>query len=153
MTDLFLVCERLDDSELEAARDHSLARNTPEWALCYPPLAARHLLVSNVDDITLNVQIMKRENFVLQVASLDLKNQLMAEFNAAINAAATCEETYSCNYGPSLNPAPQVNAPNKAVSNELQPNTMTKTLPSVSLPRHRRKSWNSNYQSSTKERV
>ena len=43
LTDLFLVCERMSDAERAASGPDS-----PEMYLCYPPLAGKHLRVSDI---------------------------------------------------------------------------------------------------------
>jgi hypothetical protein len=88
MSDLFLVCERLGDKEREAMRD-GIGPNDPlpDWALCYPPLAARHLAVQEVGDYRLEVQVMKKETMILELSNLDLKVQLANEFRAAVSMA------------------------------------------------------------------
>ena len=43
LTDLFLVCERMSDEERAAC-----GPDDPDMYLCYPPLAGKHLRVSDV---------------------------------------------------------------------------------------------------------
>jgi len=44
LTDLFLVCERMQDAERAAC-----GPDGPDMYLCYPPLAGKHLRVSDVE--------------------------------------------------------------------------------------------------------
>lgn len=74
MTDLFLVCELLPE--------HELLESNPgkRLSLCYPPLAARHLSVSSVDDTRIDVVVLKKEILELYLASRDLRENLLREF-------------------------------------------------------------------------
>lgn len=83
MTDLFLVCELLPE--------HELLESNPgkRLSLCYPPLAARHLSVSSVDDTRIDVVVLKKEILELYLASRDLREILLREFENAVQAAVT----------------------------------------------------------------
>jgi hypothetical protein len=86
MTDLFLVCEEL-------AETTSVMESRPgrRWSLCYPPLAARHLAVSAVEDTRIDVVVLKKEVLRIYLPTTHSRDQLVQEFESAIQTAHSRE--------------------------------------------------------------
>ncbi|GAA5983766.1 hypothetical protein JCM10908_005916 [Rhodotorula pacifica] len=85
LTDLFLVCERV------APEDSSAANGADFW-LVYPPLAGKHLRVSQQDLDSLEVTIMQKERLVFRFhgsGAVALARDLAAAVQAAAQFGAT----------------------------------------------------------------
>jgi hypothetical protein len=89
MTDLFLVCEQLPESEISNLRasEPSTAAPPRQLSLCYPPLAARHLTASAVGDKGIDVVVLKKEVLHLHLPSTVSRDALLRDFECAIQAA------------------------------------------------------------------
>lgn len=97
LADLFLMAEWMEVSE-KAAKAHQVAREQPErmglggpmpemW-LSYPPLAGKHLTVSEgPQPNVLVVSIMRKETFVIHAESDMARDQMMKDIMECIDFA------------------------------------------------------------------
>lgn len=82
LTDLFLVCERMRDSE-------RLADGQADMWLVYPPLAGKHLHVRDgVNRGEIEVVVMKKEILTIRTESAEAAAEWTAAFRDAIEFGA-----------------------------------------------------------------
>ncbi|EPQ60718.1 hypothetical protein GLOTRDRAFT_68598 [Gloeophyllum trabeum ATCC 11539] len=84
LTDLFLICERILPDE------QAIANGADMW-LCYPPLAGKHLKVSEVpgSDTAVQVTILKKEVLTMRTESVYARDKLVAEMKECIDFASS----------------------------------------------------------------
>jgi hypothetical protein len=106
LTDLFLICERMLPSERA-----KYGPDGPEMMVMFPPLAGKHLRVSEVPDsgqkyplfrdtilrvrlicadVALSLTVLRKETLILKVPSASLRRKLLEEFRDCVDTAASC---------------------------------------------------------------
>ncbi|RDB29146.1 hypothetical protein Hypma_015433 [Hypsizygus marmoreus] len=86
LSDLFLICERMSPDE----HSQSGSDGADMW-LCYPPLSGKVLRVFDIPEQpnALKVMVMRKENLILQIESVEVRNFVMAQFKECIEFAGT----------------------------------------------------------------
>nr|XP_019008746.1 uncharacterized protein I206_06428 [Kwoniella pini CBS 10737]OCF47527.1 hypothetical protein I206_06428 [Kwoniella pini CBS 10737] len=116
LSDLFLVAEWMEASE-KASKAQQVARDQPdrvghggpmpEMWLSYPPLAGKHLMVAEGQQVNvLTVMIMKKETFVIHAESDIARDQIMKDLIECIDFASGATRPSTAAPSP-INPDPR----------------------------------------------
>jgi hypothetical protein len=88
LSDLFLICERMTSQE----RAQYGSDGADTW-LCYPPLAGKHLRLTDGPGDSFEVTIMRKETLVITAQSSHAKSKIMTEFQECIDFATHSKST------------------------------------------------------------